>query len=94
MERASLATIAVEHEEGEREPLRLARELEAAREEDGRHAQAVPGLRDEQEPREAAEGQLGEARVGARHVLEQRHARRKVVVERHRDTRGGGSQRA
>jgi hypothetical protein len=88
VERASLATVTVEHEEGEREPLRLARELEAPREEDGPVAQAVPGLNDEREPREAAEGQLGEAWVGARHVLKQRHAFRKVVVE-HRGARGG-----
>jgi hypothetical protein len=64
------------------------RELEAPREEDAPHAQAVPGLNDEREPREAAEGQLGEARVGARHVREQRHARRKVVVARNCGARG------
>jgi hypothetical protein len=54
----------VEHEEGEREQVGLARELKAAREEDCPRAEAVPGLREERGPREAAEGQLGEARVG------------------------------
>jgi hypothetical protein len=79
VEHASLATVTVEHEEGERKTLRLAHELEVPREEDSPRAEVVPCLNDEREPREAAEGQLGEARVGARHVLEQRHARHKVL---------------
>jgi hypothetical protein len=72
---------AVEHEEGEGEVL-LTRELEAAHKVDGPLAQVRPGLLDERPHRAAAEGQLGEARVGMRHVVEQRQARVEVVDER------------
>jgi hypothetical protein len=51
------------------------------REEDGPRAEAVPGLGEEREPREAAEGQLGEAQVGERHVREERLALGKVLVK-------------
>jgi hypothetical protein len=75
----------VEHEEGERE-VRLARELEAAHEEHGPLAQLLPALLDE--PPHRAKRQLGEARVGVRHVVDQRQARVEVVEERRVARRG------
>jgi hypothetical protein len=64
---------AVEHEEGEGE-VRLARGLEAAHKVDAPLAQVRPSLLDEWPHRAAAEGQLGEARVGVRHVRQLRRA--------------------
>jgi hypothetical protein len=69
----------------------VARELEAAHEEDSPLAQLRPGLLDERPPSAADEGQLGEARVGVRHEVEQRH----VVLggERAQAVHGGDGRR-